>query len=294
MSLLLLVPLAVAITATSLGGVSQRYFRPAVATWSLTISTVLTAVAALSAVAMTVFSFLHVSPVTGHLLAWCLGVEHHRGPVPWIETGLAMAWLAVAGLRLVRCRRRYRALMPTDSMADVELLTGEEPVAYTLPGRCGRIVVSTGMLRALGPGEEDVLFSHERSHLRHRHDRFLYAVDLGVAVVPLLAPMRRFVRFATERWADEDAALVVGDRRLVARAVSRAALAQNSAVQPGLALASLGVRERVDELLRVPARPAVVHATLLVTAALTATVMASSSLQVHHLAMVAEQLCGRA
>lgn len=292
MSPALLAPLTVALVAAGIGGLSQRYFRPAVATWSLTISTVLAAIATLSAAAMTILSFAHAAPGTGRLLAWCLGVAHHSGRVPWVETAVATTWLTVASVRVRRCRRVYRALIPVGQVGEVEVLDGEEPVAYTLPGRCGRIVVSSGMLHALSAGEQQVLFSHERSHLRRRHDRFLHAVDLGVAVVPLLHPMKIFVRFATERWADEDAARSVGDRRLVARAVTRAALIQHASVQPGMALAGLGVRARVDQLLAAPARPAIVRATLLVTAGLTATVIASSSLQVHHLAMVAEQLCG--
>jgi hypothetical protein len=292
MSPILLAPLTVALLAAGLGGLSQRYFRPAAATWSLTISTVLAAVATVSAAVMTIFSFLHVAPVTGRILAWCLQVEHHPGRVPWVETAIAASWLTVAAVRVRRCRADYRALAPGEQASEVEVLDGDEPVAYTLPGRCGRIVVSSGMLHALSEGEQEVLFAHERSHLRRRHDRFLHAVDLGVAVVPLLHPMKRFVRFATERWADEDAARSVGDRRLVARALTRAALVQHGSIQPGLALAGLGVRARVDQLLATPASPAVVRATLLVTAGLTATVVASSSLQVHHLAMVAEQLCG--
>ncbi|MFE3674581.1 M48 family metalloprotease, partial [Streptomyces goshikiensis] len=31
-------------------------------------------------------------------------------------------------------------------------------------GRGGRIVVTTGMIRALGPAEREVLFGHERAH----------------------------------------------------------------------------------------------------------------------------------
>lgn len=293
MSPTLLLPVTVSLLAAGLGGLSQRYFRPAIAAWSLTVSTVLAAAAALSAALMTIVSFVHVAPVSGDFLSWCLGIEHDPARVPWVEAGLASTFLAIASVRLRRCRARYRSLSPDDAGDDVELIDGEQPLAYTLPGRCGRIVVSSGMLRALSDDEQRVLFSHERSHLHRRHDLFLYAVDLGVAIVPPLAPMSRFVRFATERWADEDAARTVGDRRLVARAVARAAIAQNSVVQPGLALAGLGVRSRVEQLLEDPTEPSKLRGALLLTAGLTATVAASASLQVHHLAMVIEQLCGR-
>ena len=38
---------------------------------------------------MTIFSFVHVAPVTGQLLAWCLGLNHHSGRVPWAEATVA-------------------------------------------------------------------------------------------------------------------------------------------------------------------------------------------------------------
>jgi predicted transcriptional regulator len=51
------------------------------------------------------------------------------------------------------------------------------------------------------------------------------AAVAAAAVNPLLAPVREAVTYLVERWADEEAAEAVADRRLVARAVARAALA---------------------------------------------------------------------
>jgi hypothetical protein len=56
-------------------------------------------------------------------------------------------------------------------------------------------------------------------------------------VTPLLVGVRASVELLLERCADEDAAVVVGDRDLVARAVARAALAT---VREGPALAMSG------------------------------------------------------
>lgn len=78
------------------------------------------------------------------------------------------------------------------------------------------------MLRSLDEDERRALFAHERAHLSCRHHCSLLVVSLAGCVNPLL--LRSAVAFATERWADEGAARVVGDRRLTARAVGRAAL----------------------------------------------------------------------
>lgn len=290
MSQLLLVPLLVALAATASSGMSQRYLRPRVAAWSLVVGATVTALAAVSALVMVLVEFVHAAAQTQGALAWCLHLDHH-GPVPWVEGSIAAAWLAGAAVRVARCSARYRGLVPEAGSGGVEIVDDESPVAYTLPGGEGRTVVSSGMLRALSSNERAVLFSHERSHRARRHDRFILAVDLAVAVVPLLGPMRAYVRYATERWADEDAAQAVGDRRLVARALARAALVQHAARQPGMAMADLGVRTRVDQLLAEPTRRSIITLTAAGSAGLTALATVSASVQMHHLAMVTAHLC---
>ncbi|MFJ2112642.1 MULTISPECIES: M56 family metallopeptidase [unclassified Streptomyces] len=99
------------------------------------------------------------------------------------------------------------------------------PDAYALPGRPGRIVVTTGMLRALEPAEREALFAHERAHLRGRHHLFLLAAEAAARCHPALRALREPLGYALERDADETAAAAVGDRRLAARAIGRAALA---------------------------------------------------------------------
>jgi Zn-dependent protease with chaperone function len=101
----------------------------------------------------------------------------------------------------------------------------DRPLAHALPGRPGRIVVSTSMLATLGPAERRALFAHERAHLAKAHHLFVVVVDVLAATNPLLRPLTGAVRYTTERWADEIAAGQVGDRSVVARAVGKAALA---------------------------------------------------------------------
>ena len=75
-----------------------------------------------------------------------------------------------------------------------------------------------------------------------------------MAAMPVLAPLNARLRFAVERWADEDAANEIGDRALVACAIARAALASQSTPRLGLAIADAGVVERVQIMLAGPSR----------------------------------------
>lgn len=98
-------------------------------------------------------------------------------------------------------------------------------VTYTVPGRPGRIVVSTAMLEALDEPGRRALLAHERAHVRGRHYIFAAAARLAAAANPLVRPLAGAVEYAVERWADEHAADELGDRRQVATAIATAAIA---------------------------------------------------------------------
>ncbi|MEU0036688.1 M56 family metallopeptidase [Streptomyces sp. NPDC006333] len=129
--------------------------------------------------------------------------------------------------RIARRARRALAGLPAST---VVVLPEEKPYAYALPGRPrGRVVVTTALLRGLIPPERRALFAHERAHLTARHHRYLLAVRLAARANPFLRPLRTAVTYTTERWADEDAARSVGSRRVVARAIGKAALLSGAA-----------------------------------------------------------------
>src|SRR5262249_12585225 len=111
--------------------------------------------------------------------------------------------------------------------------------------------------------ERRVLLAHERSHLRRGHHRYIRLTELAIAALPFLSPLDARLRFAIERWADEDAAAEVGDRAVVASAIARAALAAQPDRQLGLAIADRGVVERVERMLAEPADRAPVLETAL-------------------------------
>ncbi|MFE3181290.1 M56 family metallopeptidase [Streptomyces violascens] len=153
---------------------------------------------------------------------------------------VAAALVTVCGVALVRTARRHLAELHAargqlgPGAGELAVLRDARPDAYALPGRPGRIVVTTGMLRALEPAEREALFAHERAHLAGRHHLFLAAAELAGHCHPSLRSLRAPLAFALERTADEYAAGAVGDRRLAARAIGRAALASRAAA-PGQA-----------------------------------------------------------
>ena len=179
-------------------------------------------------------------------------------PVPEVIGVAACLTLAVVVWRVQRAvraeRRTRRALrrLCTGHPQDTELVVAasDTPQAFAIPGRPGRILVTSSMLSALAPAERRVLLAHERAHLTHRHGRLVTAATLAEAANPLLGPLRSAVSFLVERWADEQAATAVGDRVTTARALARAALS----ARPGCALnfTDRAVTRRIAALQKAP------------------------------------------
>jgi hypothetical protein len=185
-------------------------------------------------------------------LTWCNSyVASHRETIAPLSL-LALGALSGVTVSAVVARRRQRALRARRDAGALAVLTSDEPTAFVLPGRPGQIVVTTGMLRSLDADERRVLLEHELAHLRLRHHRYVRAAQLATAVLPILGPVLAKVRFATERWADEEAARVVGDRALVARAIARAALVQPRAPAGALSFNDSDAVARVEAMLTEP------------------------------------------
>jgi Zn-dependent protease with chaperone function len=172
--------------------------------------------------------------------------------IPALLLALASGARAVAAHYRTRLRahRALTGLRPTR----VVVLPDERPYAHALPGGRrprGRVVVSSGLLRVLAPGERRALFAHERAHLTGRHHRYVLLARLAARANPFLRPLSTAVSYTTERWADEDAAQTLGDRTTVARAIGKAALYPPVAGATGLAaLAAPGpVPRRMSALL---------------------------------------------
>ncbi|MFG2475924.1 M56 family metallopeptidase [Streptomyces fagopyri] len=235
------VPLFLPLLLTAVAAQVGRRISPAPAARVLTVAAVLTAAASTWALLLLAATLVNEAP----LVAAETGETGRRLPEP-VPVAIAVAaitllWLIafrlVRALRAHRTTRRVLERLCEGHPADSELVVAASstPRAFAIPGTPGRILVTSAMLGALEPAERRVLLAHERAHLAHRHSLLSTAVTLAAAANPVLAPVRTTVTFLMERWADEEAARSVGDRRTTARALARAALVAQRA-RPGCAL----------------------------------------------------------
>ncbi|WP_225823765.1 M48 family metalloprotease [Streptomyces naphthomycinicus] len=231
-------PLVLSLLLSAVGPVLARRAAPAVAARVLASAAVLTAAATAWSLLLLAAALIGDTPPVIRAAR-----EHGRpltDPVPGViglAAGLALVVVALRIHRAVRAQRSTRRALrrlTAGQPAGTELIVAasEVPRALAIPGRPGRILVTSAMLSALDPAERRVLLAHERAHLAHGHGALVTAVTLAAAADPLLGPVRSAVVFLVERWADERAAAVVGDRRVTARALARAALCASRARTP--------------------------------------------------------------
>ncbi|WP_330461356.1 M56 family metallopeptidase [Streptomyces sp. NBC_00820] len=228
-------PLLLSVLLPLVSPVMGRRVAPALAARVLTCAAVLTAAATTWSLMLLAAALLGDAPPV-------IAEAREDGrrlvdPVPevvGVAAGLALLLVAHRVYRAIRCERATRRALRrlcAGHPADTELVVAASsvPQAFAVPGRPGRILVTSAMLAALEPAERRVLLAHERAHLAHRHGRLVTAATLAAAANPLLGPVRSAVTFLVERWADERAAATVGDRRTTARALARAALTAGEA-----------------------------------------------------------------
>lgn len=288
-------PLAVAVLAALATGSMHRRLPPHFGARVLALTAIMSALAVAWGLVIGVFAYATQTPWIADRIGWChvLLASHHRVPAP--VGVLSVVALTVGSYRAVRWQRRCRRVIRSLARENpaVEIVALDVPAAFAVPGRPGHIVVSQAMLDCLAEDERGALFAHEQAHLDHRHHLYVRLTDVAAEAVPLLQPIRRHVRFSTERWADEVAASTVGDRQLVARAIARAALVgAKSPAGPALALTGHGVAARVEALMEPPK-----HATLTTAAAAggllgaVTLVLIGSTVQLHHLVEFAAHGC---
>ena len=153
-------------------------------------------------------------------------------------TVLIGARLVLAVVRLAIANRRRRAhhrmvvdlvgvghdaalAQPCAGTRDLRVLDVAQPLAYCLPGVRSRVVVSEGTLSTLTDAEVMAILTHERAHLRARHDLVLEAFTAVHAAFPRLvrsANALRAVQLLVELLAD-DAAVRATGRTPLARAL---------------------------------------------------------------------------
>ncbi|MEV5602764.1 M56 family metallopeptidase [Streptomyces sp. NPDC052299] len=259
MGVFVFLPLILPLSAWPIARLAEQHLHPRTTTRMLTALAV--AMALCSTVCLALVMVVGTAQLPGNPLPDGWSDPHVRAAVPFDEV-VGKAAIPALGVALLACgrvlwrhgrvrRSAHRALAGLPATA-VAVLPDGAPYAYALPGRRrDRVVVTTALLRCLESAERRALFAHERAHLAGRHHRFLLAVQLASHANPFLRPLRTTVTYATERWADEEAAAAVGDRRVVARAIGKAALVSRGVPVPTLAgMATPGpVPRRVAALL---------------------------------------------
>jgi hypothetical protein len=282
MHLLIYVPIAVsALAALGAWPLAER-LPPRTATWLLTVSAVVLAGTSCAALGLLAMAAAMRLPVVDSMGGMSIRAVIHLDPASLPVGMIAAALFGGAALASVRAAwLRTAALVGAHREAgrlagDGELAGGEQVLtiaddsvdAYAVPGRPGRIVITSGMIDALTQSEREVLLAHERAHVSACHYVFTALVRLSAAANPLLRPLAAAVNYSVERWADERAASVTGSRPLVAHTVAKAALAAAAAparrAGPAVVLARLtgpsqlgrrgSVPRRVDALLGPPPR----------------------------------------
>jgi Zn-dependent protease with chaperone function len=234
----LLVPVIAAVAARPL---AER-LPPVAATWLLSVSALLLAAASsavLGMLALTAVVRVPVVDLLGKMSGQVISSDDPASVPVALAAGALLAAAAASAARALW--RRAVALLAADRQArqlpgsgQVVVTDDDAADAYTLPGLPCRIVITSGMLRALNGPEQRVLLAHERAHAAGLHYLFGTAARLAAAANPLLHPVTAAVGYTMERWADEHAAAVAGGRELAARAIARAALAATAA-PPGRA-----------------------------------------------------------
>jgi Zn-dependent protease with chaperone function len=192
--------------------------------------------------------------------------EHALGPVApgGVPMGIAAAVAAIvvvllAGRSVLAARRGRRAATVEPEIGwhatvgghELVVVPSAEPVAFSIAGRPGQVIMSHGLIAALSDSELAAVLRHEVAHVRHRHQRYLLlarVVEASLGLLPLVRRATAALRCAVERWADEAAAGGdTADRASVHAALLR--LAELAAMPEVAAFTTPGtVAERLEAL----------------------------------------------
>jgi Zn-dependent protease with chaperone function len=167
---------------------------------------------------------------------------------------IGVRWtLAVVRVAIATRRRRAHHRMMVDLLgkspdavpsqvrrqaSGLRILDVQQPLAYCLPGVRSRVVVSEGTLTTLSENEISAILTHERAHLRARHDLVLEMFTAVHAAFPRFvrsASALDAVRLLIELLADDAAVRAAGPTPL-----ARALVACASGRTPSGALAAGG------------------------------------------------------
>lgn len=259
-------PLFLGFTLAAVTPRIARLLPPRTGAWVLSAAAVTASASCAVSLCMIAFTGLGRTSFVAHEGHWSANEWRRSDPVGvWTAAiagavfALCLAMFIHACLRELSARRQVDRLSKGFGHDDLLVFVDDDqPHAYAVGGRRPRIVISRGLLRSLEPAERRALLSHETAHVRHRHHLHLLVLRLAAAINPLLRPFVPAGALTVERWADEETAVAVGDRTLVAKALLRAALAgaEHARLPHGVLAHSTGdVPRRVTALMQAPPRP---------------------------------------
>src|SRR5487761_1715705 len=166
----------------------------------------------------------------------------------------ATTHLRAAGRQALRHAQTARLVGVPDPALGAVLVEDSRPAAYCVAGRHPTVVLTTGAVAALNPGQLDAVLAHERAHLDSHHHRLLAMARIGRQVLPFLPLMRDAdaqVARLVELHADDAAQRARGPRPLATALVT---LATTGSPAPALAAAATDTVQRIHRLLD-PAEP---------------------------------------
>lgn len=247
----------------------------------LALATLVSLVAvALTAIATFFTQFVPHHVVHSNLM---LSLISAHGGVSLVMGLLTLCLVLLASIRLVVSL--VKVMKERTQLPRGGIVTNSEPFALAIPMRGGRILISTALRDLLTREELAVVYQHEQAHLDRKHHVYMGLAHALVTVLPVLSRLEPAMRLAVERWADEDVATVVGNRRLVAETIGKVALSRTASSSANeLGVADHEVSRRVQALLDSDASQGRLQGTAVFGGSgLIASGLASSPLQLHHL-----------
>ncbi len=166
----------------------------------------------------------------------------------------AMAHFRAAGRQALQHAQTARLVGQPEPALGAVLVEHDQPAAYCVAGLQPTVILTTGAVQALDPGQLQAVLAHERAHLTGRHHRLLAMARIGREVLPF-SPLMRDAEEQVARLVElhaDDAATRGRDPRLLATALVVLATAASPA--SALAAGATDSVQRIHRLLR-PGEP---------------------------------------
>lgn len=192
--------------------------------------------------------------------SYCTDMMAREAPggilIGWTALFIAAA-VAIFAIRTMVEIRSTRALARVESFIGHHSKLGQHelivldttlPVALSVTGNPGQVLISEGLLGSLQELEITAILHHEQAHLDHSHHRYLAlasVVEGAFARFALIRNSAEALRLGIERWADETAASNLTDGRTHVRS----ALLQTTGIRIEPALAGFSAADTILERL---------------------------------------------